>query len=708
LHADVLDPADRRQDRRDLFRLLPQHVEIVAEELRRRFGPDARNQFVDPLLNRLAQQEARAGNPFQAPADLLHQLRFVAGRRPFVQWPERDHRVAFVRLLGIVPQLRTSDFRHNHRDLGELHDRPLHLLLDFDRFLERGARQPDGLRREGAFVEDRDKLAAEKRHQQKAGAEERHGAKQHGSPSPQRPLQGGEIDAFGPADQKRVVLAPPLERQGAQDRRQGQRQDQGHEQRDHDRVGQRLEHFAFHPLQREEREEHDDDDQHPEDHRLADFLARLEDQLDSIDGLRSVFGQMAVHVLHHDDRSVHDHADRDGQTAEGHEVGGEARLAHDDERHERRQDEGCGDDQGAPDVAEKQKEDDDDQDDSLHQRLVDGIERRGDELNAVIEGDDPKPRRQQVLLLDFGDLRFESLDHVPGVPAPQHQDDAGHDLPLAVQHGGPMANGVADLYLGHVADVHRGAADFLDHDVPNVLQRFDEADAAHDVLFGVLFEDVAAGVGVVLGDRFEYVMERQIVLAEQAGFHHDLVLLDESAQRIDVHHFGDALEQRPDDPILNGPHVDQVLLVEVLRLARKLRRLDVILKHFSESGCVGDHHRLGAGRQRVPHLDQPFKDQLSREVDVHAGFEDDRDERQADFRQGAQLGERRHPRQLQLDRKGDEPFDLGRRQPRRLGHDLDEDAGDGGERVDRNGPERVHAAGGQQERGDHDEDALAK
>ena len=519
-------------------------------------------------------------------------------------------------------------------------------------------------------------------------------------------MEHGRVGALGPAQDPRVLFSRVFERQRAEGRRERQGQEQGHQEGDHDRVGEGLEHLALHAFERQDREEDQDDDQNAEEDRLGHFPGRAQDHRGAGRRRGGVFGQMAVDVFHDHDGAVHHHADRDDQAAQGHEVGRQADLAHDDEGRERRDDERGRDDECAADVPEEQEEDDDHQDDPLQQRLVDGVQGRHDQLDAVVERHDPESPRQNLFLVDLLDLVLHVLDDFAGVAAAEHQDDAGHDFAFAVDHRGAVPHRMADLHFGHVAHVDRRAVRFLDDDVLDVLQRFDEADAADDVLLGALFQNVAAGVGVVLGDGFEHVVQGQVVLAQEARVHHDLILLDEAADRVHVDDVGEALEQRADDPVFErapfhqfGVRHDEVRILVV-------RPFQIELVDFAERGRIRHELRDGARRQALLHFEDPLQHDLAGQVNIHVVSKDQRDHRQADLRQRTDVGQAGRAGQLQLQREGDEALDFSRRQPLRLGDDLHEHRRHVGKGVDRDRAKRIQAAGRQDERQGDDQHAL--
>ena len=121
LDAHIAHAPDRGHDRLNLFRRISQHRQIVPEDFYGRFRPDPGQQFIHALLDRLAQEEICSWDFFNAFADGIVECRFGFGGGPLVHWAETDDGIARVRLLRIVPHLRTSDFRDHHAHFGKLH-----------------------------------------------------------------------------------------------------------------------------------------------------------------------------------------------------------------------------------------------------------------------------------------------------------------------------------------------------------------------------------------------------------------------------------------------------------------------------------------------------------------------------------------------------------------------------------------------------------
>ncbi len=239
--------------------------------------------------------------------------------------------------------------------------------------------------------------------------------------------------------------------------------------------------------------------------------------------------EVAIDVLHHDQRAVGDFPDRDGQPAERHEIGREAQPLHDDEGDERRDEQGDRHYEGAAHVAEKEEKDQHDEDHAFDQRVPNRVDRPRDQLDAVVEGREACAGRQGPVAMERCDLLLHGPHHFAGVAAAEHQDRAGDHFPFAVQHRRPVTHGMADAHLGHIAHEDRRARGLFHDDALDVRQALDEPDPPHDRPLGMPFQHIAAGVGVVVRHRLVDFVERQVVLAELRGVHQDLILLDEPA-----------------------------------------------------------------------------------------------------------------------------------------------------------------------------------
>ena len=64
----------------------------------------------------------------------------------------------------------------------------------------------------------------------------------------------------------------------------------------------------------------------------------------------------------------------------------------------------------------------------------------------------------------------------------------------------PWRTSVPNCHLGHVTHVYGHAVQLFKHDIADIVQRADQADATDQVLLRMQRQYVAAGIGIVAGD----------------------------------------------------------------------------------------------------------------------------------------------------------------------------------------------------------------
>jgi hypothetical protein len=133
------------------------------------------------------------------------------------------------------------------------------------------------------------------------------------------PAEDRQVGFPGRLDDDDALLGLGLENEITEGRDGEEREDERGEEGDDVGEGQRQEHFALDPLQGDDRDEGEGDDKFAEDGRLAHFENRLEDDRQFAQ-TPAGFGQMTLDVFDLDDCRVDDHPDRDGQSAERHQV----------------------------------------------------------------------------------------------------------------------------------------------------------------------------------------------------------------------------------------------------------------------------------------------------------------------------------------------------------------------------------------------------
>ena len=97
---------------------------------------------------------------------------------------------------------------------------------------------------------------------------------------------------------------------------------------------------------------------------------------------------MAVAVLHHDDPGIHQHADGDGNTSQGHDVGSYPQQFHGDKGKQHRYRQGDDNYQSALEVEEKQQHHQGDDNRFLGQRPLQGIDGPFDQVRPVVGNHD--------------------------------------------------------------------------------------------------------------------------------------------------------------------------------------------------------------------------------------------------------------------------------------------------------------------------------
>jgi hypothetical protein len=465
----------------------------------------------------------------------------------------------------------------------------------------------------------------------------------------------------------------------------------GH-QRDRDGHGQRREHLALQAGETEQRQQHQDYDQHPGDHRAGNLLGGAVHHVQAAGAGRGLT-ELGMDVLDHHHGRVHQDADRDRQAAERHEVGRLAGEPHDQEggEHRQRQDQRHG--QCRAQVTEHHDQHQHHQHHRLAERLLDCAHRRRDQFAAVVEGHQFDALRQARR--ELGDGALHALDRRAAVAALAQQHQPGDRFARAVGGHRPVAGECAEAHLGQVADVYRCAVAGRDRHGADAVGVAQLTEGAHQQDLLVAIDAVAAGIAVVLLERLFQVIEIEPVGAQRLGARDDLERAHLAAQRIDVGHAGHGAQPRTDHPVLQRAQLG----VAVAGTG------DAVHVGLAERGGDRRQHRLGPGRQAGAHLVEALGHLRARPVDVGAVLEIDDDAGERVLGGRAQHRLARQALQLHLDREGDARFDLGRCQPRGLDHHHDLRAGDVREGIDRQAAERPQPA--ERERGGHDQQHQA-
>ena len=188
-------------------------------------------------------------------------------------------------------------------------------------------------------------------------------------------------------------------------------------------------------------------------------------------------------------------------------------------------------------------------------------------------------------------------------------------------------------------------------------QVFDAGDLsgrADQVLRAIALDVAGADVLVVARDGGEHVVERQIVGQQPLRTRRNDERLLVAADGVDFDRAGRLTQLRTNDPVLRRSQVRR-------RPLRSFVRRHRVHEDLAEAGRDRARCRLESARQLRAHFRDPLGDELTREVDVGAVLEHDRDLRQAVARQRARVVQVRQSGHRGFDGKRDALLGFERR-----------------------------------------------
>src|SRR6185369_13737879 len=393
-----------------------------------------------------------------------------------------------------------------------------------------------------AFLELRQEFGAEP-HAQSA-ADHQEGDRDHGGHArvAYGELQDRLVDRAHPAHQPGLDLVHLLgQQQRRHHRRHGERGDHRAEQGVGVGTRHRAENLTLDALHGEQRDEGGDGDDHREEDGFVDFDCCREDAVQPVAHAgvfirmaRRMMGEVAEDVLHHDHGAVDDNAEIDG--ADRQQVGGVAAHHRNQHGEEQRHGNSRGHNQRAAQVAEEYPLDHEDQRDAEQHVVHHRAHGDGDEIAAIVERVDLDARRQAAVGVDTLDGLAHARYHIHGALELLHQHDAEDDVVFVVARGDAEARREADLDAGDVGQDHRQAALLAEHDVADVGERAEYADAAYVYRLLAHRDGAAAHVGVAGGDRLDDLRQRQPVGAHAIQIDFGLIFLGLAAEHGNVGH----------------------------------------------------------------------------------------------------------------------------------------------------------------------------
>ena len=370
-------------------------------------------------------------------------------------------------LFGAAPLKLKPTTEKAARDVGVLEEDGLRLLGDVGRVPERRA---------GRGLDDADEVALVlvghegrgHRLEEPPGAEQAQGEEtEHERPQDERALQGAHVAVRAAVDHAVHAREEPAvgvgllgQQQRGEGGGEGHRVEDGEDHGEGD--GQRE--LLVEPAggAREEGDGHEHRHQHePDDHHRAEHLAHGVDG--RLVGALLLLAHVALDVLDHHDRVVHDDPGGEHDPEQGQGVDGEAEELHEGEGADQRDRDGDGGDERAAPVLQEQEHHEDDEDDGLDQGDQHFLDRLAHDAH-VVEGQPPLQTGRERLL-QARHLLHDALVDLERVGGGQELDaHAGGLEPDEAQVGGVGLR--AQLHAADVADAHEGGpVARLHHDV---------------------------------------------------------------------------------------------------------------------------------------------------------------------------------------------------------------------------------------------------
>ena len=301
-----------------------------------------------------------------------------------------------------------------------------------------------------------------------------------------------------------------------------------------------------------------------------------------------------------------------------------------------------------------------DQQNADHHVVQHGVGGDFDQVLAVINPLDAHAGRQHVGIVDRRHQLLDAGDGRRTLLAAAHQHDALDDVVILVEPGDTEPRFGADIDGGDILDQHRIAAALRDHGVGEILDRMNEADAAHHGGLAADIDGVAADIDVGIGHRLQQLRQRQAIGDQLVEIDLQLKRLGLAAPAGDIDHAGHGAEAALQHPVLQGFQVEHAVIGRSDQpvaedLADRAERRNAGLH------AAGQRRQL---RQPVQHLLQRFViSVVERELQLDVGQAVQRDRAH-----GAQVLD---ARDLRFDRDGDVALDFLGRQAGRLRDDID-------------------------------------
>ena len=224
-------------------------------------------------------------------------------------------------------------------------------------------------------------------------------------------------------------------------------------------------------------------------------------------------------------------------------------MMHEDEGDQQRQRNRQRDDGGRARAAQEQQQHQGHQQHAFAQGITDRVQGGVDQRAAIQVGDHLDVFRQQIgIQIVHG--RMDAGQRLGRIEILQQQGDAfdGVGIVVFAEDAAPLHVAVGEL--AQVLHQHRHAILAADDDVAHVVQRLQQAHAAHHVRLLAAVDDAAAAADVVGVDGVLHLRQREAVAVQFCGIEFQHELRRQAAEIADVGHAAHFLQARDDRPEL--------------------------------------------------------------------------------------------------------------------------------------------------------------
>ncbi|CDE62390.1 putative uncharacterized protein [Parabacteroides sp. CAG:409] len=658
------------------------------------------HQLIEAKLDRLTEVELGSVDRSQFGLHLLHHFRPATGRSPFAERLHDDHDISIFHRHRIGRHLSRTDLGHDVFDFREFR---FQFLLGFQRYFNTPAQRTAGrqshLHGKVSFIQGRNKFGTQPGKEKQRSSQQ--GKRRHDrSPdmlqaeAQATPIQLVQMveEAVG---QRWLHRNLPFQEQRGHHRHIGERQKQSPDNTEHQRLGHRGEIFSFNARQSQNREEHNQDNQHGKGrtaHHLSGtcfhfpvhfFPAQLTSG-------QSFPINMCQDSFQDNNRAIHHNTEVD--RSQTHQVGRNIRDAHQDESEQHGQRNDRRHNQSGTHISQENN-----QDHKHDQRAFDQVADHGRDIpihqfRAVQIRLDMNTFGQHLLY--FLHPLFQFLGDNIGIGSFQHHGNSAHAFAFAVFRHGTKAFGSTETDFPDIADMNRNAAPVGYHDLLNIFQLSDHTFRT-DVVGTIHLLDVTSPrVLVVPTQGFEYFADRDIERVKRIRIDRHLILLQITTEAIDLNNPRNTRQLALHNPILNRAQFHRVILLLISRI-----HLQYILINFTQTGGYRHQFRCSQFERNLTGNGlNLFVDQLASIQRGHILLENHRHQREAETRNRADFFHVHDIAHGNLDRESDQLLDLLRSKRWRNRHNLHLIVGNVGHSINGQCQHRINTSDQQENR----------